>query len=998
MEDDFERAVEIALRFDSDSHVRQQAMNFCDQIKTSKDGWQTCLNVFIQSKRRTENSRFYTLQVLEDRLRSHSFELGEANMDYMRQVLTKWNSESIANASDTDPAFLRNKLASIYSLLFVHLYTSTWQSFFDELIRLMFGNSQISSSSNPRAVDFFFRVCIAIEQEIADVLIVRSAEEAQRSTIIKDEIRKRDMAKLPEIWFTLFAQYREADKNIVALGLRVVGAWVSWIDIALIVNEPFMSFLFELLQDTELRNPACDALVGIVSKKMNANDKTQLITLLNLPNLMHALESGISDDPDFAENVARLVNAETVELTRAITKDELPRESVQHVTGMIYNLVPYVLTFLANEYDETSAAVFPAVNDILTMIRKANSQDDATKSILSSLLQAIVLKMKYDETSDWGEDSDAVEDAEFGELRAKLKSYQDMIQTIDFGLYTNVVSSLVNSSLQDLHKNDWRQLELALYSLFHYGEALRSVRTLPKDTTLRERGQGELNALLAKLVNSEASSYPHASIQDHYFEIAVRYSSFFEDKPNELMRVLSAFIDQRGLHHPTSSVQFRSWYLFSRFVKSLAAKIGDANIGRQVLDAIQDLLVIDMSSTEDLDSDSDSDAGLGPGGNSDPFENRLYLFEAVGTLVSIKAVSPAEQAQLGMAVMSPLFTNIEKAVSSGTTDKASRLFLQHNIMAIGRFAQGFPTDNKIKAAGEQWDPIFEQASEYILAAFDAQVSHANIRDATRFAFARIVNIQDSRMAAKMPRLVAGMIEKSDITQLAEFLPFLGQLVFKLKPAAHPVLDEAMSPLFTRLFQLLGSPTEGTDDIINLCELKKAYLMFVLTIFGNEHESVFVSGKNQAAFEPFVSSVVHYASDTADPGTQKIAFSVLREMLVTWCTHTIEPRTPEVKSSSSQSTPLDGFDQFLYSTIIPLCFEVPAKPAFNLKDATTAQVVAEIATVQKSIVSIQGPSCIQKYLNGVGLGPEKVNEYGIALQTMDQKRFKAFFKQFCHDMY
>lgn len=997
MEDDLERAVEIALQQDSDSNVRQQAMTFCEQLKTSANGWQTCLSLFMQPERRTDNARFFSLQVLEDVMRSRSFEVGESSLDLMRQALTKWNNERLLGVSKPDPPFLRNKLAEIYSLLFVHLYTATWQSFFDEFVQLIFGGARITSTSNPRAVDFFFRVCVVIEQEIADVLIVKTQEEAQRSTIIKDEIRARDMAKLPDIWFSLFAQYRNTDKGIVSLGLKVVAAWVSWMDIALIVNEPFMTFLFELLQDSSLRNPACDALVGIVNKKMNVNDKIQLIAMLNLPSLMHTLQGGISEDPDFAENVARLVNVQCVELSRALIREEIPRQSIAPTTARMYDLVPFVLSFLANEYDETSAAVFPAVNDILTMLRKTDKKDDATQNLLASLLRAIVMKMKYDETSEWGEASDAIEDAEFGELRTKLRGYQDMIQGIDFLLYTRTIVELFDTSICDIQKNDWQQLELALYSLFLYGEALRSLRNIPKDVALRDQGQNELDKMLSKLVNSDASMFPHPSIQDHFFEIAVRYSTFFEDKPNELMLVLAAFIDHRGLHNPNTSVQHRTWYLFSRFVKLLAAKIGDARIGRQVLDAMQDLLVIEITSSEN-DSDSDSDTGLTSTGKSDPFEHRLFLFEAVGTLVSMKVVAPEQQIQLGNAIMNPLFANIENSVSRGPADKDNRLFLQHNIMAVGRFAEGFPTENRVKPVGSQWTPLFEKASDYILAAFDAQVLHANIRDATRFAFARIVNIQDSAIATKMPRLVIGMIENSDITQLSEFLPFLGQLVYKLKPAAQPVLDDALTPLLQKIFKLLNSPSEGTDDALNLAELRKAYLMFVLTIFGNDHQSIFVSNQNQPAFQPFINSIVHYASDTEDPTTQKLAFSVLREMLTAWCTYTVAVAKSASANAGQARAPLSGFDDFLYSTIIPLCFEVPAKPAFNLKDAATTQVISEIAVVQKSILLVKGSDCIVKYLTGVGLGVSQRDEYRKALEEMDQKRFKTFFKQFCTSMY
>ena len=116
MEDDLERAVEIALRLDSDTNVQQQAMSFCNQLKTSKDGWQTCLNVFTQSKRRTDNSRFYALQVLEENLRSRSFELGEANMDYMRQVLTKVSiarmMQTLHSCGTSWQAFIRYSLST----------------------------------------------------------------------------------------------------------------------------------------------------------------------------------------------------------------------------------------------------------------------------------------------------------------------------------------------------------------------------------------------------------------------------------------------------------------------------------------------------------------------------------------------------------------------------------------------------------------------------------------------------------------------------------------------------------------------------------------------------------------------------------------------------------------------------------------------------------------------------------------------------------------------
>jgi hypothetical protein len=49
------------------------------------------------------------------------------------------------------------------------------------------------------------------------------------------------------------------------------------------------------------------------------------------------------------------------------------------------------------------------------------------------------------------------------------------------------------------------------------------------------------------------------------------------------------------------------------------------------------------------------------------------------------------------------------------------------------------------------------------------------------------------------------------------------------------------------------------------------------------------------------------------------------MITVWC------------GTSESAMALPGFDQFLYGEIIPVCFEVPINPAFNLADGQTQLV-------------------------------------------------------------
>jgi hypothetical protein len=50
----------------------------------------------------------------------------------------------------------------------------------------------------------------------------------------------------------------------------------------------------------------------------------------------------------------------------------------------------------------------------------------------------------------------------------------------------------------------------------------------------------------------------------------------------------------------------------------------------------------------------------------------------------------------------------------------------------------------------------------------------------------------------------------------------------------------MLPLLSRIFESLNKPVEGTDDVIEQTSMRKAYLSFILNLFTNRMEAVFVS--------------------------------------------------------------------------------------------------------------------------------------------------------------
>jgi hypothetical protein len=135
------------------------------------------------------------------------------------------------------------------------MYASGWESFFDDFLALA-GNSGSLGSSNVPATALYLRILGSVHDEIADVIIPRTPEEAKRNTELKDLVRARDAEKVSLSWQEILAKWRQIDLNVVEMCLRVVSRWVSWIDISLVVNQTVLQALLEMAGQQGLQNHA----------------------------------------------------------------------------------------------------------------------------------------------------------------------------------------------------------------------------------------------------------------------------------------------------------------------------------------------------------------------------------------------------------------------------------------------------------------------------------------------------------------------------------------------------------------------------------------------------------------------------------------------------------------------------------------------------------------------------------------------------------------------
>ena len=1017
MDSQVESAIELAFNPTTDHNLKSQAYDFLNQLRQDDNGWQVCLTLFTRPQPPSEVVRLVCLEIVNNAVQTEL--LGQHSLKYIRESLMGYVKQRYApGANEVDSPAIQNKLTQTLTYLFTSLYGSEWASFFDDF-RALAGDGNEIGNSNLVATMLYLRIVGSIHDEIADVMIPRTPHEQKRSNDLKDLIRARDVNKIAITWQEILSRWRQIDLGIVEICLRTIAKWVSWIDISIVIDRSIQSALLELAgqqgnfasesKEAKARDAAIDTFTETVGKKMGANDKIELIRYLNLSDVVGQLiaSSALSEmrttphyDTDLSETVAKLVNNVLFDVVKVLDTDSVDDQTRTRGNELLRVFVPYLLRFFADEYDEICSAVIPSLTDLLTMLRRHVKSRGGIpmehSDMLRPILDAIVTKMKYDETASWGEEDEATDEAEFQELRKRLYVLQQTVAAVDERLYIETLSHVVATTLSQLDaadaKPNWRDLDLAMHEMYLFGElAVKNGGLYQKSAPSSEASQRLLD-MMAKMVNSGLSSHPHPAIQLQYMEICVRYVQFFEHNPASIPKVLESFVNFVHSTHP--KVRLRSWYLFHRFVRHLRAQLG--NVARTVVQAIGDLLAIKAEVSDGKDDDDISSEDNGQSADA-AFTSQLYLFEAIGCVASTGAVPVDIKVAIAKGVVEPLSSDLHQHLPSAKIgDPRSTLQIHHVIMALGTLANGFSDWMPGVTSGGAPPPNelsreFVGAGEAVLSALEALKQYSDIRTAARHAFSRFLGVLGSHILPQLPRWIDGLLSSaSSNDEMAMFLRTLAQVVYGFKTEIYTILDTLLSPLLKRVFSGLAQQTTGTDDEIQLKELKQQYLNFVLVILNNDLASVLVSPANQATFDSFITTITRYATDVSDPQSARLAFSALNRMSSVWGGADIA-----INSGGTPSPVLPGFDKFIVSQFAPLPWTLLGASGFNAGDAQMRSVVHEAAALQWTILRKTGSSYqsqLENELRNLGASDDGIQSYFSSISG-DAVGFRKFFASF-----
>ncbi|KAG1747210.1 armadillo-type protein [Suillus paluster] len=1043
MEEEIHRYVE-AIRIASEpsqGHLHQQAFEYLSNLRqNANETWRLALTAFTdmtsEGRKYPESVRFYSLRLLDEFFDNRFEPLDEDSFRTLQQSLVSYvQTEYVYGSAESNAPYLRNKFSHTLTLFFLCTYVEQWATFFTDLFSLIrLPESSSQPQFNRHVSLLLFHIITEISGEVADQTI-KSARTFNpvrhtRDSRVRDAVRERDAPLINEAVLTIIVDSTERMAalrktttsspelsealEIVDWGIRTFGSYAGWIDINLTVTPVTIPLLFSLLPDPNLgiRLATSTALLRIVAKGLKEpEDKLQLIKVLALGQVIDVLESKtraeqMKEKKSYREALGRL------ELSKLTDVESEKPEVAAEAARLLEQILPVMLRFMSDKYDDTCSTVFPLLQAVLASykrVRKVSTDllEESKRSFLVSLLQVIMQKMKWDDEED-PNDLDDDDYTAFETLRKDLRSSMDAVFTIDQDLVTNALRTLSVQTLSAYRSGislNWNDAELAVYLVYIFGEIVKiggkgraafCVAPLVPKEKRREVDYSEYpltphGEMLLALVQSGISAFPHRLVAMQFFETVARYGDFFKIRKECIMPTLEAIVDARGLHNPDNTVRSRTYYLFHRFIKEGRNDISD-ELAVNLVQGIRDLLTIqvDLPTLDSPDDDLLSETIKNPG----LFDSQLYLFETLGTLISLVSKSPDQQASMLLSIVTPLLDELSSNLPAarGGKDAIPILRIHHSIMALGNVAKGFPDYPSPVPEGYSLPSldVFRQVAQAILACLEAMNIFKDVRDATRHAFARIIATTGSSVTHLIPPLMANLLAQFEPSELVDFMNFIGLLIHKLQGDLFNVLDELIGPLSAHITQLLVQPVTGTDDSVAHAETKRAYLTLLTNIMSSDLHDIFISDRNKATFEPLLISMSRLAEDILDSTSQKSAFAFFGRCVQVWC-------RPATAGGGQAPQGVPGFERFVYERLVPTAFVVLSSPQFNIKDGQMMVVLLEIGNFLQMVCKTRGQEAqeffLSAFLPSQGWPSDTAMEFTGKLRDLDNKAFRKYFADF-----
>lgn len=714
--DDLHAAVLTCLNPAADSTLRERALAYCQDVRSSPDGWAFVLQHMSLSMR--PEVIFWCLQVVHELITDPSrypttltadkvVALRTTLLQFLAQVVypERFATKDMSSITPKFPSFLLNKVAQLIVALIAADYPHVWPGAFQQCVLPLITTPSAANGApgvTHESVSMFFRLLRTVDEDVTSVRAAQINDTHRITSIrVKDAMRDDCVVKIVDVCIEAIHEPKFASQ-----ALDILARYVEWVDISLIAQERILKPVYEAITSAsacQWRGAAAAAFRAIVQKRMTPVPKAKFLRSLDVQELLRSIQTDVilaNDDGSIDADlniksgqveVAMLVNSismSALEILKSLRKLKIKGEGIENDDDLIYYLVgvirealPVALQILDENDDDgmatqTLECVATFVNGVGDTAQSQNiSTDNESLSVIGSMLKVVGERGRFPSDMDLIDENSDRGRAFFDLRNALLKRVFSGMSRLFTKPCVEFVQTLYGKATET---GDIAGIELALSMLTMLisvasdnAEAqelcVHVLGTPPECMKFSSSLNGTLNGI--QIATQTAQEQLLEMVSKGFFDVVGRSVKVLaiRDDGRVLSNLLGVIFDERGLGHLTSeSVRSEAAQALVKISKPLRGVMSNRHI-EAVLRSAQNYLFPVVSDVK-----------------SQQWKNQMLMFETIGYLVGT-AQKREGSVQLIYAILKPIVSEMES--SSGMNCVAY-------IASAGFLSKGFGGDLK----------------------------------------------------------------------------------------------------------------------------------------------------------------------------------------------------------------------------------------------------------------------------------------------------------------
>ncbi|KAF6162442.1 hypothetical protein GIB67_017330 [Kingdonia uniflora] len=748
--DDLERA--ILISFDEsgkfDPVLKSQAISYCQQLKETPLIYSICLERLPFTE--FDQVRFWCLQTLHEVIRLRYSTLNPDEKSFIRESVILMVTDDMNKWVRVleSPAFIKNKVAQVFVTLIYFEYPSVWSNVFMDFLAHL--------NKGARVIDIFCRVLNGLDDELISLDYPRNTEETAAAGVIKDAMRQQCVSQIVRAWYDIITLYRNSDQELCISVMDSMRRYISWIDIGLIANDAFVPLLFELIlvdgPPEQLRGAAASCVLAIVSKRMEPQSKLSLLRSLQI-NRVCGLVAGDCDS-ELVLKLASLLTGyacEALDCSKRLDSEEVNQVSME----LLDEILPSVFYVMKSCELDSAFNIVQFLSGYVATMKSLSPLKEKQVRHISEILEVIRVQICYEpEYRDSLNIPDKIgreEEDRMVEFRKDLfvllRSVGRVAPEVTQSFIGNSLGTAVTSPSED---KNVEEIEAAVSLFYALGESI-------SDEGMKS-GNGLLKELLRMLLSTRFPCHSNRLVALVYLETVTRYMKFVQDDNDFIPLMLTAFLDERGIHHPNLNVSRRASYLFMRLVKLMKAKL--VPYIETILQSLQDT----VAQLTNLGWTLKDMKGSGS-------EDGSHIFEAIGLLIGMEDVSVTEdvaakkQFEYLSSLLNPLCQQVEILLLDGNAhspqeSSAKIATIQQIIMAMNALSKGF-SQHLVTVSRPAIGDLFKKTLDILLQILVAFPKIDVLRNKVTSFIHRMVEVLGESVFPCLPKALEQLLAESE---------------------------------------------------------------------------------------------------------------------------------------------------------------------------------------------------------------------------------------------